>query len=170
MKAKVAILIGRFQPLHRGHLFAIKKALEVGEKVIVGIGSSQEEGTKDNPWSYEVRRKMVEVGVRELGIKEAVITIWPVPDFPSDREWTEEILRELKQVGVRKEEIVVVSNNEWTTRVLRGAGLKIYEQGYKNRGEWEGYKIREIRRRRGEEWRERVTEAIAKIMDENPVK
>ncbi len=60
MKYKVALFIGRFQPFHKGHLFSLNKCFEIAEKVIVGVGSSQESGTENNPWDYQTRKMMVE--------------------------------------------------------------------------------------------------------------
>ena len=40
MKNRIALIVGRFQPFHKGHLFLIKKALEKANKTIIGIGSS----------------------------------------------------------------------------------------------------------------------------------
>ena len=37
---KTALIVGRFQPFHKGHLFLIKKALEKANKIIIGIGSA----------------------------------------------------------------------------------------------------------------------------------
>jgi cytidyltransferase-like protein len=56
-KYKVALFIGRFQPFHKGHLYSLEKCLEIAESVIVGVGSSQDSGTENNPWSYDVRKE-----------------------------------------------------------------------------------------------------------------
>ncbi|MFH2019369.1 MAG: adenylyltransferase/cytidyltransferase family protein [bacterium] len=168
-RQRIALFIGRFQPLHKGHLYAMRKALGVAKEMIIGIGSSQEEGTENNPWSYQVRKKMVEVSGEEMGIKEKVRGIWPVPDYSRDEDWTEYILGELRKAGLKIEEVVVVSNNEWTTRVLKEAGMKIYEQGFDNREEWEGYKIREIMRKGEKGWQGRVPDSVRKIMEKDPL-
>lgn len=57
---KLGLVIGRFQPLHNGHVEMIRRALELCEKVVIYVGSAQAAGTKDNPFSYCVREGMIE--------------------------------------------------------------------------------------------------------------
>jgi len=38
-KSKIALFIGKFQPFHKGHLFALRQVLKKFDKVIIGIGS-----------------------------------------------------------------------------------------------------------------------------------
>ena len=58
MNYKIALLIGRFQPFHKGHLFLIKKALEKADKIIIGIGSSNM-SDENNPIDFETRKKII---------------------------------------------------------------------------------------------------------------
>ena len=66
---KTALFIGRFQPFHNGHLYSLNKCLEIAEKVVIAVGSSQESGTENNPWDYKLRKRMVCEVVRELGVE-----------------------------------------------------------------------------------------------------
>ncbi len=59
MKYSQGVLIGRFQPLHKGHIAVIEFALEHCEKLLVFIGSAQEEKTERNPYSYLQRERML---------------------------------------------------------------------------------------------------------------
>ena len=38
-KYKVGLLVGRFQPFHKGHLHLIEKSLNLVDMLVVGIGS-----------------------------------------------------------------------------------------------------------------------------------
>jgi len=58
MDYHVALIVGRFQPFHKGHLFLIKKALEKADKIIVGIGSANITD-ENNPIDYETRKKVI---------------------------------------------------------------------------------------------------------------
>ena len=49
---ELGITVGRFQTLHNGHADMIGKALEICGKVGVLVGSSQESGTANNPFTY----------------------------------------------------------------------------------------------------------------------
>lgn len=54
-----AVVIGRFQPIHVGHVRLIKHALERAERVIIAIGSANAPRTPRNPFSYEERRALI---------------------------------------------------------------------------------------------------------------
>ena len=72
---RLGILVGRFQTLHAGHEQLIGTAAALCEKVGVFVGSSQEEGTANNPFSYETRKKMLK---KVFGRK---IAVFPLPDI-----------------------------------------------------------------------------------------
>ena len=54
-----AVYIGRFQPMHTGHLDGIRVALEKADNVIILIGSSDHPRTPRNPFTKEEREKMI---------------------------------------------------------------------------------------------------------------
>ena len=54
-KHEVGLYIGRFQPFHKGHKSIVESALKQCDRLIIGIGSSQETRTKRNTFSYEER-------------------------------------------------------------------------------------------------------------------
>lgn len=68
-------MVGRFQTLHAGHEFMIDKAVELCGKVAIFIGSSQEAGTLKNPFSYEVRKRLLKE------IYGDSVDIFPLPDI-----------------------------------------------------------------------------------------
>ena len=70
-----ALVIGRFQPFHKGHQLLIDKALEQSEEVIVLIGSSQEANTERNPFSFQQRKQMIEK------IYSSNVNVLPLPDI-----------------------------------------------------------------------------------------
>lgn len=72
---ELGILVGRFQTLHLGHEMIIRKALELCEEVGLFIGSSQESGTNKNPFSYELRKEIIETALGEE------LKIFPLPDI-----------------------------------------------------------------------------------------
>ena len=76
----IGMIIGRFQVLHRGHESMIKHALELCDKVVVYIGSSQEQRTNTNPFSFEERENMLKcVFETEHACKRLIIR--PLPDI-----------------------------------------------------------------------------------------
>jgi nicotinamide-nucleotide adenylyltransferase len=56
---KQSLIIGRFQPMHLGHLYLIRKSLEESDFLIVCIGSSNKSGSENNPIKCEERERIV---------------------------------------------------------------------------------------------------------------
>lgn len=91
---KYGILIGRFQPFHKGHEAIINKIKEDGRTPIVFIGSSQESKTERNPYSFEERRDIIKAAVG------SDISVLPLPDYPAnDAEWAAHIIKEASSFG-----------------------------------------------------------------------
>lgn len=160
MRYKLALFIGRFQPFHLGHLFSLEKCFELAEETVVGIGSSQESGTENNPWDFETRREMVE----SLPGVSRKVKIVAVPDLFNDKLWGEQIIKIISERGYKPEEVVGVGNNEWTNRIFKMVGIAVYETGLYNRDELEGVKIRKMIKEGNPAWEVRVPENICKIL------
>ncbi|HIE34115.1 MAG TPA: nicotinamide-nucleotide adenylyltransferase, partial [Candidatus Altiarchaeales archaeon] len=74
--AETALIIGRFQPFHFGHLKLIEWAADSVDYIIIGIGSSQESHTWNNPFTAPERRKMIERSLRTFKNYQ----IYEIPD------------------------------------------------------------------------------------------
>lgn len=64
-KHKYAVVIGRFQPFHVGHLALVEKALEVADKVVIVVGSSYASRNVKNPFTFAERKRMILDSVEE---------------------------------------------------------------------------------------------------------
>jgi bifunctional NMN adenylyltransferase/nudix hydrolase len=62
---KTAVYIGRFQPIHTAHVQSIFKALEIAERVVILIGSSNKSRDIKNPWDRFEREKMIRKALGE---------------------------------------------------------------------------------------------------------
>ena len=84
MRAKlpVTVVIGRFQPFHKGHLNLIRKALQRGKKTFVLLGSSEEERTAKNTWSPDERIEMIRPCFSSTELDR--LSFFAIPDFPTD--------------------------------------------------------------------------------------
>lgn len=61
----LAVVIGRFQPIHLGHLSLFRKALEVSPRVGVLLGSAGRARSVDNPFVAGERQVMIQAAVEE---------------------------------------------------------------------------------------------------------
>lgn len=59
----IAVFIGRFQPMHFGHLNVIEEAFERADHVVVLVGSSGSPRCHRNPWTFDERSRMIRESV-----------------------------------------------------------------------------------------------------------
>lgn len=145
-----ALLIGRFQPFHKGHLHAIKKAMKKFE-LIIAIGSSDEYNTKSNPFSFEERKRMIEAC---LGNKVSIID---AEDKRSDEEWAESLIKKI-------DFDVVITGSEWVKKCFEGK-KEILEPDFLQPEKYNGTRIRE-RIAKGKKWEDLVPPQVRKIIKE----
>lgn len=88
-KYKVAVLIGRFQPFHQGHLANVLQAINIADKIQILVGSSFQPRTPKNPFKFSERKEMIMNSLRS-SIKSAddTVDVHPLLDFKySDNSW-----------------------------------------------------------------------------------
>lgn len=150
-----ALIIGRFQPFHLGHLMLIKEAARDCGFIVLGIGSSQESHTRDNPFTAGERRLMIE---RSLEIPPK-FAVYDIPDIGDNRRWVSHVEKLVPGFDV------VYTNGELERRLFMEAGYRIHATGFFNRDKYSGV---EIRRRiiSGEEWMSLVPKGTLEVMKE----
>lgn len=90
----VMVLIGRFQPVHNGHLDVIAQALEQAERAIILVGSSNLARDTRNPFTYDERAQMIRAAISERFGEEMLtrVVVNALPDSPYDlQEWIETV-------------------------------------------------------------------------------
>ncbi len=85
--------IGRWQPLHAGHVALIRTALDEGREVAIGIMDTPL--TKRNPFSMAERKAMFYATFPE--VEDGLMTLWPMP-------WIDEVVYG-RDVGWRCREV-----------------------------------------------------------------
>lgn len=65
-RKSLGLVLGRFQPLHPGHLYLIGRAFKENDVVIVCIGSAQ----LSQPFSIKKRHKRIEAQLKILGYQK----------------------------------------------------------------------------------------------------
>jgi bifunctional NMN adenylyltransferase/nudix hydrolase len=84
------VLIGRFQPFHKGHMALIQAGLARAEQIIVLCGSAHQPRTIRNPWSALEREAMIRGAVSEAD--NGRIHIAPLVDnIYNDAAWIKNV-------------------------------------------------------------------------------
>jgi len=88
----LGIIVGRFQPLHKGHEQIILKAEEQCDYLVILVGSANAARTIKNPWTYRERHKMITdfLNHQDLSIEE--VQVLPLNDYKySDTQWMQDV-------------------------------------------------------------------------------
>lgn len=152
-----SLVIGRFQPLHRGHMGVLLKCAEESEHLIVGIGSAQYSHHPENPFTAGERYLMINRALRAEGVSD--YSIVPVEDLNRYSVWVSHVVSMVPPFGA------VYSNNPMTRRLFQEAGYEVRDSPIYDRSLYSGT---EIRRRMvaGEDWRHLVPDPVARVIDD----
>lgn len=95
--ADVALFIGRFQPVHTGHLSVALRALDRHDHLIIAIGSSNRSRRHQNPFTFEERREMWERSLGPQVLRR--VSFIPLDDnLYSDNEWIAQVRHRVNEL------------------------------------------------------------------------
>lgn len=90
------IYIGRFQPLHKGHVATIDYIFDTTEvtNLVIFVGSANKSISAKNPWTYQERKEMLVGSLKDKPYFDK-IQIKPLNDYLYDeKRWEQQILDE----------------------------------------------------------------------------
>ena len=151
---KRGLILGRFQPLHMGHLSLFESVIEKKEKIIVCIGSSDKKRTKENPYNALERTKMIE---SVLSRYRCEYEIFEIPDINNNELY----VKHLEKIVPRFHS--VYSGNSLVKELFEIAGYPVFVPELINREAWQGVSIRQAMKD-GDDWEMNVPPSVAKII------
>jgi nicotinamide-nucleotide adenylyltransferase len=145
------LLIGRYQPFHKGHLEVIKEALSKCDELIIGIGSAQESHTLENPFTVGERIEMIRRCLRKKDLARTIIV--PISDVNRYAIWVSHVISQVPPFQV------VFTNNPLTRSLFEEKGFKVISTKMYDRERYSGRKIRELMMKGGG-WKDMVPKQI----------
>jgi len=133
------IVLGRFQPFHRGHAKLVDAALdysnEIGLPIRIIIGSANQPESLDNPWTWQERKQMIccWLATNHPNVEVDVIA---VPDINDPPNW---VVHAEKYHGIAG---VLFTSDEKTADLYRNSDWQVIESPLQVRESWEGWRIR----------------------------
>lgn len=111
MPYKTAVLIGRFSPYHLGHKALIERALELGDRLLILIGSTEQARSLRNPFTFEERYSMIADDQRSNASR---ITILSLPDDPYDMQAWIKRVQDAVRIGTadRNSDVVLIGSEK----------------------------------------------------------
>lgn len=91
MQKNKALIIGRFQPIHLGHIKLIKRYCDAGFLVKIGIGSPKKHHEKHNPLTVKEREEQIRLSMGEYKIKN--YKIFRIPDIEKDSNYVKHVIK-----------------------------------------------------------------------------
>ena len=80
-EVKYSMFVGRWQPLHKGHLWLINERLKEGKNVWLAIRDVKPD--EKNPWTAEEIQEMVHEGELKDLIQDGRVLVTIIPDIES---------------------------------------------------------------------------------------
>ena len=151
---KKGLILGRFQPLHLGHLNVINKIVNEKLEPIICIGSSQEGNTMNNPFTSHERREMIKTIMDKLDVKYEIHEIPDINDYEKYVSHLEKFVPDFD---------FVYSGNLLVQKLFKEAGHCVLIPRFVNREVWEGSAIRQAMLE-GDEWESAVPPQIVDMV------
>ena len=155
---QVGILVGRFQPVHIGHVQAIEFALENSNKLFIVVGSAEKSNQKRNPFTFEERKKMIELAINEKELQDN-ISIIPINDANNHTEWIASIKNTVGEYNL------IFTNDELTEKLFKKNETKVINVPLLDRNILSATEVRK-RLELDKEWESLVTPEIAQYLTE----
>ncbi|MEM9171131.1 MAG: NUDIX domain-containing protein [Pseudomonadota bacterium] len=73
----LAVLLGRFQPLHKGHIETIRTALAICDHVLVVVGSAERARSVRDPWLADERCEQLRIAFSEFDTDRLLVRTLP---------------------------------------------------------------------------------------------
>lgn len=99
-KYGLGVIVGRFQIIHKGHVQLIEEGLASCQEFAIFVGSSQEERTAKNPFSYEERKEFLNRLFPEA-------KVYPLPDIGVGNctKWGDYVIAQIEEQCGKKPDV-----------------------------------------------------------------
>ena len=133
------VVLGRFQPFHKGHALMIQAAEDWRHEnasdmgLIIAIGSSNQPPSIRNPWSWEERADMIRVWLKSTGIVAKIVAI---PDIEDPPNWVSHAEKYHGGAGS------IFTTDVGTAELYESSGWPVIRGSLENRQSYEGWRVR----------------------------
>ncbi|MCS7119353.1 MAG: nicotinamide-nucleotide adenylyltransferase [Archaeoglobaceae archaeon] len=155
---KRALIFGRFQPFHLGHLEVIKWALKSFDEIVLLIGMADESHTLRNPFTAGERIWMIRESLIEGNISLDRIITATVPTMSVYVGNAFYILNLVPKIKA------IITRNPVIAQVFEDAGLEVVYPPNFNREKFRGTTIRKMMLN-GKNWQDCVPKAVVRIIE-----
>jgi nicotinamide-nucleotide adenylyltransferase len=155
------LMLGRFQPFHKGHLALTKQILSECDELVIIIGSAQFNFIDKDPFSAGERVLMIHEALKEAGIDLSRCYIIPVANDENNARWLAYLRSMVPPFDV------LYSGNDFVKYLARSqdSGIAIEDPVFAETNEYNGTNIRHLMQE-GKPWEHLVPPAVAKLIQQ----
>ncbi|MHA2035277.1 MAG: nicotinamide-nucleotide adenylyltransferase [Promethearchaeota archaeon] len=155
----IALFIGRFQPLHHGHIYVLKNILKSYKKIKIGIGSSQLSNTLNDPFSSTERREFIKTSLKKRRVSSKRYEIHDIPDIFEAKKWVDHV------VSIVGEFDVIISNSDWIRELFQNEGYQVGKKITIFKKKFNSSNIRRLIIKSNKSWKSLVPKEVVKLIE-----
>ncbi len=159
-KKEIALFIGRFQPLHHGHIYVLNYLLKHFSLIKIGIGSSQVSKIKSDPFTSKERIQFIQTALEKREISSGKYKIYEIPDIFNAKKWVNHV------VSVVGNFDVIFSNSEWVRQLFQNQGYRLGRKLIIFKKKYNGSNIRNLINKKNSNWKSLVPKEIFQLITE----
>jgi nicotinamide-nucleotide adenylyltransferase len=155
------LMLGRFQPFHKGHLALTKQILSECDELLIIIGSAQFNFIDKDPFSAGERVLMIHEALKEAGVDLSRCYIIPVANDENNARWLACLRSMVPPFDV------LYSGNDFVKHLTRSqdSSIVIEDPVFAEINEYNGTNIRRLMQE-GKPWEHLVPPAVAKVIQQ----
>jgi nicotinamide-nucleotide adenylyltransferase len=155
------LMLGRFQPFHKGHLALTNQILSECDELLIIIGSAQFNFIDKDPFSAGERVLMIHEALKEEGVDLSRCYIIPVANDENNARWLAYLRSMIPPFDV------LYSGNDFVKYLTRSqdSSIVIEDPVFAEINEYNGTNIRRLMQE-GKPWEHLVPPAVAKVIQQ----
>lgn len=153
-----ALFIGRFQPLHHGHIYIINYILKHHNKLKIGIGSSQLSYKENDPFTGQERVAFIKAALEKRNVKHNRYVIYKIPDIFNAQKWVDHVLSIVGPIDI------IYSNSDWVRELFINKGYNVSKKLGIFKKKYNGTNIRNLIRDKKNTWTKLVPKEIVNLI------
>jgi nicotinamide-nucleotide adenylyltransferase len=152
------LMIGRFQPFHKGHLSLARQILQECDELIIAIGSAQLNYSYEDPFTAGERIMMIHMALTEANIEMNKCYLVPVVNDENNARWFAQLRSMVPYFDI------LYSGNEFVATLVSGQ-TNIVKPRFSRKQEYNGTNIRKLMSR-SLGWKKFVPDSVSRLIEE----
>ena len=151
------LMMGRFQPFHKGHLELVKQILDQCDEVIIAITSAQFNYLEKDPFTAGERIEMIHNSLKEANLDLEKCFVISIENQFNIATWASYLKSALPHFDK------VYSGNDYVSMLLADSGIEVVKPEFLHREQFNATKIRSMIIS-DENWKESVPNAVYEFL------